>query len=86
VEEDETVKAYYGYLYKNAISLLGLRVPERKLEGRRLLGVSRQAIARIGTLAAVYSVSKEKRFFDRVDKELLNICNFSDWNPTTFWM
>ncbi|WP_285058616.1 heparinase II/III domain-containing protein [Pedobacter ginsengisoli] len=84
VEEDETVKTYYGYLYKNAISLLGLPVLERKLEGRRLLGVSRQAIARIGTLAAVYSVSREKRFLDRVDKELLNICSFSDWNPSHF--
>jgi hypothetical protein len=84
VKEDETVSAYYGYLYKNAVSLLALQVLERKLEGRRLLGVSRQAVARIGTLAAVYSVSKEKRFLDRIDKELLNVCSFSDWNPSHF--
>jgi hypothetical protein len=84
VNEDETTKAYYGYLYKNAVSLLDLPLLERKLEGRRLLSVSRQAVARIGTLAAVYCVSKEKRFLERVDKELLNICSFSDWNPSHF--
>lgn len=84
VNKDETTKAYYGYLYKNAVALLDLAVLERKLEGRRLLGVSRQAIARIGTLAAVYAISKEKRFLDRINTELLNICNFSDWNPSHF--
>ncbi|NQX56097.1 heparinase II/III family protein [Pedobacter panaciterrae] len=84
VKKDETAKAYYGYLYKNAVALLDVAVLERKLEGRRLLGVSRQAIARIGTLAAVYAISKEKRFLDRVNTELLNVCNFSDWNPSHF--
>ncbi|ETZ22120.1 heparinase II/III family protein [Pedobacter sp. V48] len=84
VDKDEITKAYYAYLYKNAVALLDLPVLERKLEGRRLLGVSRQAIARIGTLAAVYAISKEKRFLDRINTELLNICNFSDWNPSHF--
>jgi len=84
VNRDETAKAYYAYLYKNAVALLDIAVLERKLEGRRLLGISRAAVSRIGTLAAVYAISREKRFLDRVNIELLNVCNFSDWNPSHF--
>jgi len=84
IVQDETIKAYYGYLYKNAVSIIDLPVLERKMEGRRLLQVSRDAVSRIGTLSIVYAVSKEKRFLDRVDKELLNICAYSDWNPQHF--
>lgn len=37
VNSDDAIKAYYQYLYANAVSMINLPVLERKLEGRRLL-------------------------------------------------
>lgn len=84
ITKDDAFKAYYQFLYKNAESLLGMPVLERKLEGRRLLGVSREAVKRIGTLSSVYAVSGEQRFLKRVEAELLNVCGYTDWNPSHF--
>lgn len=81
VKSDEAIKAYYQYLYKNAVSLINLPVLERVFTGRRLLRVSRAAIRRIGTLSIVYAISGEKRFLDRVNAEITAVCNFSDWSP-----
>jgi rhamnogalacturonyl hydrolase YesR len=81
VISDEAIKAYYQYLYKNAVSLINLPVLERVFTGRRLLRVSRAAIRRIGTLSIVYAISGEKRFLDRANAEMTAVCNFSDWNP-----
>lgn len=84
IKKDPAIKAYYDYLYKNAVSILQLPLLERKLDGRRLLTISREAVSRIGTLSTVFAVSNEKRFLERLDKELITVCNFSDWNPTHF--
>lgn len=84
VKKDPAVKAYYDYLYRNAEHILSLPALERKLEGRRLLTVSRDALSRIGILSTVFAVSDEKRFLERLDEEMVAVCNFSDWNPTHF--
>lgn len=83
-KSDEAIKAYYHYLYKNAVGLLNVPVLERRMEGRRLLTVSREAVKRIGTLAIVYAMSNEPLFLDRVNEEMIAVSNFSDWNPGHF--
>lgn len=84
IKKEPAIKAYYQYLYKNAEALINLPVLERKMEGRRLLTVSREAVKRIGTLSIVYALSNEERFLTRVNDELIAVCNFSDWNPKHF--
>lgn len=54
---------------------------ERKLEGRRLLGVSREFIRRSLQWAFAYRVTGESIFFNRAQQEMLNIASFSDWHP-----
>lgn len=81
VKSDDAIKAYYDYLYKNAVALIDLPVLERRFTGRRLLRVSRAAIRRIGTLSIVYAISDEKRFLERANAEIVAVCNFSDWSP-----
>jgi Heparinase II/III-like protein. len=81
VKNDDAIKAYYDYLYKNAVSLIDLPVLERRFTGRRLLRVSRAAIRRIGTLSIVYAISGEKRFLNRANAEIVAVCSFSDWSP-----
>lgn len=54
---------------------------ERKLKGRRMLSVSRDAIGRILDLATAWKVSGERKYFERCREELLNVCAFADWHP-----
>jgi len=56
----------------------------RKLKGRRLLGVSRLTLKRIGCLAIAYRLTDDTRYLDRAVVELDAVCAFSDWNPSHF--
>jgi len=84
IKKDTIVSAYYYFLYKNAESILTLPVLKREMTGRRLLTVSRDALSRIGILSTVFSISKEQRFLDKLNEEIIAVCSFSDWNPTHF--
>ncbi|MEZ5276788.1 MAG: heparinase II/III family protein [Opitutaceae bacterium] len=57
---------------------------ERELEGRRLLGVSREAIKRIACLAMAYRLTADARFLHRAIIELDAVSAFEDWNPSHF--
>jgi hypothetical protein len=52
--------------------------------GRRLLDKSREALRRIFQLSYAWRMTGEQKYFDRCEKELLAVCNFTDWNPTHF--
>ena len=54
---------------------------ERKLEGRRLLGVSREFIRRSLQWAFAYRVTGDSVFLERVRQEMRNVAGFSDWHP-----
>lgn len=60
---------------------VGLAPLERKLEGRRLLGVSREFIRRSLQWAFAYRVTGETMFLDRAKQEMLQVAAFSDWHP-----
>lgn len=64
--------------------LLETQPLERKMTGRRLLPVSREALYRISTLSMAYRVTGERRYFERALRELKAVCAFSDWNPGHF--
>lgn len=59
-------------------------VLERRMEGMRLLSVSRAALYRISTLAMAWNLTEDRRFLDRAVAELESVCAFSDWNPRHF--
>ena len=64
--------------------MLSNPVVERQLEGRRLLGVSREALRRIFYLSYAYRMSGVDKYFQKAEKEMLAIAAFSDWNPSHF--
>ena len=64
--------------------LITVPVSERILEGRRLLGVSREALRRVFYLSYAYRMTGEKKYADRTEKEMLAVSAFSDWNPSHF--
>ncbi len=84
LKTDPQVQAYYQYLKKDAEKILTEPLLERKLTGRRLLGVSREMVNRMGTLCMVYRIDREPEVLSRIDDELNAVCNFSDWHPAHF--
>jgi len=65
-------------------NLLTVRTSERILEGRRLLGVSREALRRIFYLSYSYRMTGEDKYAERAEKEMMAVSAFSDWNPSHF--
>jgi len=57
---------------------------ERIQIGRRLLDKSREMLRRQFTLAYAFRLTGDKKYAQRAEKELVNVANFSDWNPSHF--
>lgn len=56
------------------------RIPD----GKRLLGTSRSVLDRVYQWALVYRLENDRRYLDRVWKELQAAAEFEDWNPSHF--
>ncbi|MGN6725126.1 MAG: heparinase II/III domain-containing protein [Tepidisphaeraceae bacterium] len=81
---DPRVAALRERVIRLADSYLGRPPMERILEGKRLLGVSREALTRIPTLALAYRLTADPKFLEAARKNLLTIAGFSDWHPEHF--
>ncbi|CAN5373253.1 hypothetical protein BH10PLA1_BH10PLA1_04370 [soil metagenome] len=57
---------------------------ERKLVGRRLLSVSRDALYRIATLSTAYRLTGEHQYADGAIQTMLTAAAFSDFHPEHF--
>jgi hypothetical protein len=68
-------------LMERAEYLLSVPVQEFQLHNNQLLGVSREETSRMVTLSLAFRLSGDKRFVRKIEEELLNVCNFKDWNP-----
>jgi len=53
-------------------------------EGKRLLGVSREAERRILLCSFSYRLTGDKVFLDRAQTDMLAVAAFNDWNPSHF--
>ncbi len=84
VNNDPVIKNMYEAIKVNAESVFEKPLLERKLEGRRLLGVSREMLWRINMLGMVYRIENDKNVLARINDEVVAVCNFSDWNPSHF--
>jgi hypothetical protein len=71
-------------IVKQANSLLDAPPVERKLEGIRLLAVSRRCLDRVMTLATAYYLTGKLHYAERCKNEMLAAARFSDWNPAHF--
>jgi Glucuronyl esterase, fungi/Heparinase II/III-like protein len=81
---DSLVTMGLDLIYRNADSLLNTDPLERVMTGRRLLGVSREAIGRLTTLSMAYRFRRNPQHLERLEKELVSLCSFSNWNPSHF--
>ncbi len=64
--------------------IIDLPLLERIQIGRRLLSKSRECIRRVFYLSYAWRMTGEKKYAERAEKEMLNVAQFSDWNPSHF--
>jgi hypothetical protein len=63
---------------------LVLPAVERKLEGRRLLGVSREFLRRMLSWGFAHRMTGQVDYLDRARREMVQVAGFADWNPSHF--
>lgn len=78
------VQNMYKVIQLNADEILDDPMLERVMTGRRLLHVSREMLYRINMLGMVYRIEKDDEVLQRINDEVIAVCNFSDWNPSHF--
>lgn len=78
------VNAMYDRLLNEADSLLNVPVQQYALRHgyiNDILLISREQVYRTVTLAMAYRMTHDKRYLQKCEQELINVCNFPDWNP-----
>jgi hypothetical protein len=85
LQRDPHARRWYEAIRADAEGLLR-REPSRYEipDGRRLLSVSRQVKSRVETLGLVFLLEGDRRFADRLWRELEAAAGFKDWNPSHF--
>lgn len=84
VKTDPVSAMMFAAMQKRAERVMEETLPERVLEGHRLLGVARSVLADVSMLAALYRITGETRYADRAQAEMLAAAAFTDWNPGHF--
>jgi len=84
LKTDPVIQNMYKAIQANAAAIQGKPLLERKLEGRRLLGVSREMLYRMNMLGMVYRIDKDEKVLKRINEEVVAVCNFTDWNPSHY--
>src|SRR3546814_105549 len=59
LKSDPVVKNYYAAMKRNAADILKAPLLTRKMEGRRLLGTSREMLYRMNVLGMIYRIEKD---------------------------
>ncbi len=77
-------RAIAGELKKEADRLQSIPVVEYKLNGPRLLAVSREVLDRVTTLSLLYRLNGRRQHLERAVRELHSAASFRNWNPSHF--
>ncbi len=84
LKSDEVVKNVYEAVKLNAEEIQKQPLLEREMEGRRLLGVSREMLYRMNILGITYRIDRDEKILNRINDEVTAVSNFSDWNPSHY--
>ncbi|MCF6358364.1 MAG: hypothetical protein L3J54_11215, partial [Draconibacterium sp.] len=84
LKTDPVIQNVYQAIQLNAAEVQTKPLLERIKTGRRLLSVSREMLWRMNMLCMVYRVDKDPKVLQRINDEVVAVCNFSDWNPSHF--
>ena len=84
-ESDETLQRFVEETIRQADNTLEKPTLEYKIpDGKRLLGVSRDCMARVYALGLAWRWTGEQRYADNLLENIRAVCAFKDWNPSHF--
>lgn len=78
--DNEILKTIHHQILGNADKALNAADLQHKLDGKRLLSVSRDAEQRLLSCAYAFKVTGDAKYKDRAIRDLTTVCNFPDWN------
>lgn len=84
LKRDPVIRNMFEAIKLNAEEVMEQPLLERKKIGRRLLSTSREMLYRINMLEPVYIIEKDPKVLERINDEVVAVCNFSDWNPSHY--
>ncbi|GAA5221933.1 heparinase II/III domain-containing protein [Membranihabitans marinus] len=84
IKSDPIVKNVYEAIKLNAASVVKKPLLKREKIGLRLLSVSREMLYRMNILSMVYRMEKDEEILERINEEVIAVCEFSDWNPSHY--
>lgn len=84
IDTDETWKKMHFAILEESNKILGKEPLKRVMEGRRLLGTSRELLKRIFFLSYSYRMTEDERFLQKAEEEIVAVSWFTDWNPSHF--
>ncbi len=84
LKTDPVIQNMYKAIQLNAAEVQTKPLLKRIKTGRRLLSVSREMLWRMNMLCMVYRIEKDKVVLQRINDEVVAVCNFSDWNPSHY--
>jgi hypothetical protein len=84
LDSDPAIANMYRAIRINADQIRKEDLLTRKMEGRRLLDVSREMLYRMNMLGMVYRMEKDAEVLQRINEEVMAVCNFTDWNPSHY--
>ena len=84
ISENEVLDKLNTLILSTSDEMIGLPALERKVVGRRLLGVSRTYLKRVLWLSYSYRMTGDEKYLAGAEKEMLAAASFSDWNPSHF--
>ena len=84
IERVPQMERLFDEVLKTADRAIEQPVSERKKEGKRLLGVSRQVLERVLNCAIAYKLTDDEEYLRRAESEMVAAAGFSDWNPSHF--
>ena len=84
LKTDPVVQNMYAAIKLNAEQIMGKPFLTRNVVGRRLLGTSREMLYRINMLGMVYRIDQDTKLLERINNEVIAVCNFKDWNPSHY--
>ncbi len=83
-KSDSLLQRYVSQALDEAKDDLSKSLLVHKLQGPRLLSVSRECMARVYSLGLAWRWTGEEKYAVRLKENLMAVCAFKDWNPSHF--
>lgn len=84
INADANLLKVHQAIIKSCDAMINIQPVHYQKIGKRLLGVSREALHRIFYLSYGYRMTHNDLYLKQAEKELIAVSSFADWNPTHY--